>query len=71
MSKYCIVIPVYNHGKELLQTLLELSCYNLRCFVVNDGSDDETTYYLDEAKKIHDWIKIITLQNQNGEPLWQ
>ena len=67
MSKYCIVIPVYNHGKELLQTLLELSCYNLRCFVVNDGSDHETTYYLDEAKKIHDWIKIISLQNNRGK----
>lgn len=67
MSKYCIVIPVYNHGKELLQTLKELGCYNLPCFVVNDGSNAETTCYLGEAIKNHEWINIITLQNNSGK----
>ena len=47
MSKYCIIIPVYNHGKELLQVLEQLGGYKLNCFIINDGSGPETNNYID------------------------
>ena len=67
MSKYCIVIPVYNHGKELLQVLKQLSGYNLTCFIINDGSGPETNNYIDQATKKYEWITIITLERNGGK----
>ena len=67
MSKYCIIIPVYNHGKELLQVLEQLGGYKLNCFIINDGSGPETNNYIDQAIKIYEWITIIKLENNVGK----
>jgi len=67
MSKYCIIIPVYNHGKELLQVLEQLSRYKLNCYIINDGSGPETNNYIDQAIKIYEWITIITLEKNGGK----
>ena len=67
MSKYCIIIPVYNHGKELLQVLEQLIGYRLHCYIINDGSGPVTNNYIDQAIKIYKWITIITLEKNRGK----
>lgn len=67
MPRFCIIIPVYNHGRELLQVLPQLVDYNLHCLIINDGSGSETNDYLDQANKKFEWITIITLEKNGGK----
>ena len=67
MSKldFCIVIPVYNEEKIILNTInkaLKFSKkYNFRIIIINDGSKDSTEKILSKIKN----KKIITLNKKN------
>ena len=39
MNSYCLVIPVYNHHRQLLRIIDALRASELPLFIVNDGSD--------------------------------
>ena len=41
MNSYCLVIPVYNHHRQLLRIIDALRASELPLFIVNDGSDAE------------------------------
>ncbi|MBU0614004.1 glycosyltransferase family 2 protein [Patescibacteria group bacterium] len=60
-----IIIPTYNHGKELeacLESILRQTERNFEIIIVNDGSTDDTEQILEKYKK---FAKIIHQKN-NG-----
>ena len=66
MPKVSIVIPCYNHGKfvdETVQSCLKQTYQDIEIIIVNDGSTDEYTNTL-----LKDYqrpkTKVITIQNQ-------
>ncbi|HEX5055458.1 MAG TPA: glycosyltransferase [Gammaproteobacteria bacterium] len=38
----CIIIPVYNHGRTAAATVAALSASGLPCFIIDDGSAEDT-----------------------------
>jgi len=62
--KPCVIIPVYNHGETLADTLENLSSYGLFTFVVDDGSDERTRNILDDLESRFDIERITMPENQ-------
>jgi len=42
MSKICVIIPVYNNEKTILDVVLQSKKYTSQVIVINDGSTDKT-----------------------------
>ena len=40
--KLCIVVPIYNHGKQLYKTIANIAKFELPIIMVDDGSNQET-----------------------------
>lgn len=53
MAEHCIIIPVYNHGRELSAVLQELTRLQLPFIIVNDGSEHSETLLIQEAANAH------------------
>ena len=64
MIKLVIVIPVYQHGKELLATIQKLETYKLPVIVVNDGSDSSESKYIRQACS-GQFVELLE-RNENG-----
>jgi len=64
--KPCIIIPVYNHGETLPDTLDSLSTYGLHTFVIDDGSDETTKTILGGIESSPD-VELITLDSNQGK----
>ena len=62
-----IIMPTYNTGKyisECLDSLIAQTYKNFQCYIVNDGSTDNTAKILDAYKnKYPDKLKILTKPN--------
>ncbi|MCZ4337920.1 glycosyltransferase family 2 protein [Shewanella colwelliana] len=54
-----LVIPNYNHQQAIKMTLAQLAPLNLTCYLVNDGSNDDTRHLLCELAKQYPWVKLI------------
>jgi glycosyltransferase involved in cell wall biosynthesis len=63
--KPCVIIPVYNHGDTMANTLAELDSLQLPCIVVDDGSDAPTKDLLAQLNDQYDFVTLIT-RNKNG-----
>lgn len=59
-SRLCMVIPIYNHGHALPETIKRLSVYNLPMILVDDGSDAPTKAVIAEVK--HQFTQVIALE---------
>ncbi len=57
--KITLVIPNYNHKEAIAKTLDNLAELNLHCYLIDDGSNDETRYLLQELANQHSWITLI------------
>jgi predicted LPLAT superfamily acyltransferase len=64
--KPCIIIPVYNHGATLSNTLEGLSSYALHTFVIDDGSDARNKAFLSDIESSFD-VELITLPENQGK----
>ncbi len=68
MPKLCIVVPVYNHGRQLGGTLAKLSQYDLPIILVDDGSDTDTQEAIKKAQdNISQVIAVETLTQNMGK----
>ncbi len=57
--RLALVIPNYNHRQAIKLTLENLAPLNLPCYLINDGSDDETRHLLIELEQQYDWVTLI------------
>ena len=64
--KVTIIIPVYNPGEEIINSLNSATCQNLKdmeIICVNDGSSDNSIEILRSYQKRDSRIKIINQEN--------
>ena len=69
MNKYkvSVIIPVYNKGKflrECLDSVFNQTLDSIQVVIVDDGSTDNSPQIIDEYKKIHKNLKVITQSNK-------
>jgi predicted LPLAT superfamily acyltransferase len=62
----CIVIPVFNHGREIAVTLARILTHGLPCIVVDDGSDLPTRRILEELRDRYSPDVILLRREANG-----
>ena len=66
--KLCIVIPIYNHGSQLTDTLVKLSKFDLPIILVDDGSDASTKAVIEKiAPTISQIVANETLFENMGK----
>ncbi|WP_299493302.1 glycosyltransferase family 2 protein [uncultured Shewanella sp.] len=53
------VIPNYNHITAISETLANLAIFKRDCYLVDDGSNDETRYRLQQLAKQYEWVHLI------------
>ncbi|MFV7784172.1 glycosyltransferase family 2 protein [Shewanella marisflavi] len=54
-----LVIPNYNHRQAIKATLARLEPLGMTCYLVNDGSDDETRHLLCQLAAQYDWVRLL------------
>ncbi|MCL1124599.1 glycosyltransferase family 2 protein [Shewanella surugensis] len=52
------VIPNYNHTAAISETLANLAGFGLDCYLIDDGSDDETRFLLQQLANQYEWIHL-------------
>lgn len=66
---FCIVIPVYNHGVQIEQTMKRLRAINpcIHCFLIDDGSDLACREILQKIEQQESCVSLISLPNNLGK----
>ena len=67
-----ILVPAYNEGSHVYDTIVSLLASDyppekLRITAINDGSEDDTLYYLNKAKTLSPQITVIDLKKNQGK----
>ncbi|MGI2024383.1 glycosyltransferase family 2 protein [Shewanella glacialipiscicola] len=65
--KLALVIPNYNHNAAIAQTLAELAPFNLPCYLIDDGSNDETRYLLQALAQQYTWVTLLQHPYNRGK----
>ncbi|AZG74967.1 glycosyltransferase family 2 protein [Shewanella livingstonensis] len=65
--KLALVIPNYNHHVAIEKTLTELARFNLQCYLVDDGSDEQTRYILQALAEKFTWVTLIQHPYNRGK----
>ncbi len=65
--KIALVIPNYNHSAAIAATLAELEAFNLPCYLIDDGSNDETRYLLQSLAEQYDWVTLLQHPYNRGK----
>jgi glycosyltransferase involved in cell wall biosynthesis len=63
----CLLIPVYDHGREIEGVLASLEPLGLPCIVVDDGSGDETRLILDGIASRRTWVTVERRPRNGGK----
>ena len=61
--RFCVVIPVYNHGTKVGDVIREALCLGLPVIAVNDGSTDATAYRLGQFPG----LRVLTHPENRGK----
>lgn len=64
--KVCVIIPVYNHGETLADTLEKLAAYGLPTIIIDDGSDDHCKEIIASLVSGPN-LSLITLPHNQGK----
>lgn len=62
-----LLVPCYNHGGQIGDTLARLEPHGLPCLIVDDGSDVATARVLDRLVAAHDWLSLVRLPDNRGK----
>ncbi|MCC4833467.1 glycosyltransferase family 2 protein [Shewanella sp. 10N.7] len=65
--KLALIIPNYNHQQAIAETLVALAPFGLPCYLINDGSNDETRYLLQSLADKYDWVTLLTHPFNRGK----
>ena len=63
----CIVIPIYNHGARIVQTIERLNAYGVPMLVIDDGSNGETQNVLLGLQRQYALIQLFRLPVNQGK----
>jgi glycosyltransferase involved in cell wall biosynthesis len=61
------VIPVFDHGRELVAVVEELARFRLPCFVIDDGSAAPTRASIAKLAGENDWIRVERFPENRGK----
>lgn len=67
MNKFCLLIPVFNHGDAMARLLVALEPLKLACLVVDDGSDGATQAILRGLARSHAWVSLLGRDRNGGK----
>jgi predicted LPLAT superfamily acyltransferase len=59
MSKFCFIIPCYQHSSTLDKILQDLARFHFKVFVVNDGSDAYQRQQLETICKAYGFVELL------------
>ena len=66
-----IIIPVFNEGSRISHTLKALDSFfknsPFACFIVNDGSTDESLDILTEFARSRAWLELLSSDSNKGK----
>lgn len=66
-TRYCIVIPNYNHAQVIDDTVSKLQKYALPIILVDDGSDSETQQVLLQVEKDYSNVTLFRREQNGGK----
>ncbi|MEE2678588.1 MAG: glycosyltransferase [Myxococcota bacterium] len=62
----CLLIPVFEHGREIAGVLEGLAAHGLPCLVVDDGSGETTRKALEELAARYPWVSVQRRPDNGG-----
>jgi glycosyltransferase involved in cell wall biosynthesis len=62
----CLLITIYNHGDTIGAVLEALEPLDLRCLIVDDGSDEATQKILDRLDSACPWVRLERHSRNGG-----
>jgi len=62
-----LLIPCYNHGRQLATTLEALAAQGLPCLLIDDGSDSDDARQIDECVAMRAWVDLVRLPENRGK----
>ncbi|MEG3767582.1 glycosyltransferase family 2 protein [Alteromonas sp. 14N.309.X.WAT.G.H12] len=67
MSKYCFIIPNYNHHQQIQEVVAALGAFNLPIIMVNDASNQTTRTVLEALEQETPRLKLVHHQRNQGK----
>ncbi len=64
--KPCLLIPIYDHGREIPGVLEALAVHGLPCLVIDDGSAAPTRNALETLAAKHPWVEVHRRERNGG-----
>jgi predicted LPLAT superfamily acyltransferase/GT2 family glycosyltransferase len=63
----CAIIPIYNHGETIAAVVGAVQAQGLKCFVIDDGSDETTQASLRQLIQIYPNLTLLRLPENQGK----
>ncbi len=63
----CAIIPIYNHGKTIEAVVDAMHLQDLKCFIIDDGSDASTQESLQQLIKKYPDVTLLRLPTNSGK----
>lgn len=62
-----LLVPCFNHGDQISDTVSRLADHGLPCLIVDDGSDTATAAVLDRLAGEREWLTLVRLPENRGK----
>jgi glycosyltransferase involved in cell wall biosynthesis len=63
----CLLIPIYDHGREIRDVVKALAPHALPCLIVDDGSHAETRGVLDALEREFPFVRVHRHERNRGK----
>ncbi len=63
----CAIIPIYNHGETIAAVVAAVQDQGLKCFVIDDGSDQATQEKLQQLVQLYPQVTLSRLPENQGK----
>ncbi|ASG68891.1 hypothetical protein fh0823_20190 [Francisella halioticida] len=64
----CVIVPVYKHGKQIYDTIKNISKFNLPIIIIDDGNDKTTKESIKKLdSKFSNIVKTVMLSTNKGK----
>ena len=65
--KLCLIVPCYNHESLLERMLTQLEPAKLKCFVIDDGSNESAQKEISKITENKDWVTLVRREVNGGK----